>query len=466
MRKYVQITLALTITLSLLGAASLLWGVPAQAGNLLAQPLPNLQGYKIYFTESNGEASRFDRSGVGLSRLGGLLWQLGAEMETLQWIERVPEDADLVIMAGPNGDLSADATARLWSYLESGGRLLLLADPAIGRGRNITGLNGNTPLMELLWTQMGIRLGDGALVTEHSDMPGLLVEDFIAENLGDHPVTAGVDALTFFRARPVLIDTSIQPVQNIPLAFSPSDYYGEVAFTEYLEGGATQFNVDADVARGRQAVAAASEHEARGTRVVLVGNRALVTNDGGLQTSPPRSAALLYPDNLRFLLNAIAWLIEADVTDTQTLEFPTPAMTATPTVTPTPLAINADLAVSIAVNDPNPAENDAVIVDITIVNNGPERVIGSQVQVTLPENARFVSAGATTRQGLDAGSGNWNVGDFNPGDSGTLSVVLQILPGTTGTSVTVSAEASAVGLADPAVENNNASIDIVVAAGG
>ena len=42
------------------------------AANLL-QDAPSLDGYKIYFTEANGEASRFDRSAEGLSRFAGLL---------------------------------------------------------------------------------------------------------------------------------------------------------------------------------------------------------------------------------------------------------------------------------------------------------------------------------------------------------------------------------------------------------
>ena len=83
--------------------------LPVSAGNML-QTFPRLEGYTIYFTDSNGEASPFDRSQFGISRLGGLLWQLGAKVETLNMSGAIPEDADLIVIVGPNNDLFADAS--------------------------------------------------------------------------------------------------------------------------------------------------------------------------------------------------------------------------------------------------------------------------------------------------------------------------------------------------------------------
>ncbi len=104
-----------------------------QANNVL-QGIPPLNGYQIYFTESLGEASRFDRNDTGLSRLSGLLELLGAEQYTLEWRTGIPEDADLLVIASPTKALGGDQIAWLWAYLQNGGRLLLLAEPSVTGG--------------------------------------------------------------------------------------------------------------------------------------------------------------------------------------------------------------------------------------------------------------------------------------------------------------------------------------------
>jgi len=77
------------------------------------------------------------------------------------------------------------------------------------------------------------------------------------------------------------------------------------------------------------------ENIASGTRIVLIGDREFATNGGGFETSPPYSGAFLYPGNVRFMLNAIAWLLDAEPVAGE-VSFPEPGPTATPTLTPTP----------------------------------------------------------------------------------------------------------------------------------
>ena len=100
----------------------------AQADHLL-QSAPDLDGFSIYFSESMGEASRFDRSEAGLSRLAGLVELLGGSLYTLEWRTGIPETADLLVIAGPTLDMADSQVAWLWAYLQNGGRLLLLSDP-------------------------------------------------------------------------------------------------------------------------------------------------------------------------------------------------------------------------------------------------------------------------------------------------------------------------------------------------
>lgn len=301
----------------------------------MLQDASSLTGKNIYFTEAGGEASRFDRSDAGLSRFGGLLSQLGASLYTLEWRTRFPTDADLIVIAGPNTDLSADQVARLWAYINNGGKLLLLANPAV---ENRNALPPGTGLFALMYADMGIRGANDVVVTSHETLAGTpeLQANFIATNLNaDHPITTGLtQGLGFFVARSLQVDSAIQGFTVTTLASSDETFYGETTFADYLETGVSQFDIGTDRTQGAIPLAAAYDNPRIGSRVVVVGDRDFAINGKGLMTAPANSAGFLYPDNARFLVNAVSWLLDSE---TPSLEFPTPGPTATATITPSPI---------------------------------------------------------------------------------------------------------------------------------
>ena len=343
---------------------------PVVQADALLQDVPRLDGMNIYFTEAAGEASRFDRSEVGLSRFAGLLSQLGANLFTLEWRTGFPSDADLIVIAGPKSDFAPDQIARLWSYMNNKGRVLLLADAnAGGRGGALRVSSG---LFELMWSDMGIRARDDVLVTEGiepiyatpeplataeataeavaataevlTEAPTppaivgqrpILISDFTTTNLNTtSPITTGLESnLAFFTARSLEVDASIQGYQVIPLVFTNEQFYGETDYAQYLSDGTFDFNIGKDTTRSALPVAAAFRNDSTNTRIVIVGDREFATNGAGLQTSPSNSAGFVYPDNARFLLNAVTWLLDQQPVD---LAFPSPAPTGTATITPSP----------------------------------------------------------------------------------------------------------------------------------
>jgi hypothetical protein len=332
-----------------------------QAEHIL-QGMPSLDGYHIYFTESSGEASRFNRTEAGISRLAGLIELQGASLYTLEWRNGVPADADLVVIAGPTADLTADQTAWLWSYLQQGGHLLLLAEPPLMPG--FRGLNARSGLVTLLWDDMAVRPRDDVVVTEggtrfvsppgdkvERDQPTptplppieqtALISDFIATNFNAaQPILAGIEnGLAFFGARSFEVDEAPSATQVMALVSSDSTFYGEVDYAAYLDGTPTTYNIGADTTRTNLVLAAALDNSETGTRVVVIGDRDFATNGQGLQTSPPYSASFLYPDNVRFMLNSVSWLlgVEGEVNMT----FSTPGPTATPTMVPSPTPTEA-----------------------------------------------------------------------------------------------------------------------------
>ncbi len=361
----------------LLLAATLIFGLfslslhtSVQASELL-QDVPRLDGMNIYFTEAAGEASRFDRSEAGLSRFAGLLSQLGANLYTLEWRTGFPTDADMIVIAGPTSDFAPDQIARLWSYMNNKGRVLLLADANTAtRGGALRVSNG---LFNLMWSDMGIRARDDVLVTEGTEpiyatpepeatlealaeatdevlaataeaqpeatpeitgQRPVLLSDFITTNLNaTSPITSSLESgLAFFTARSLEVDSSIQGYQVTPLVFTADQFYGETSFTDYLSDGTFHFDIGSDTTRSALPVAAAFKNDTTDVRIVVIGDREFATNGAGLQTSPSNSAGFVFPDNARFLLNAVTWMLDEMPVD---LSFPTPAPTATATLTPT-----------------------------------------------------------------------------------------------------------------------------------
>ncbi|MEO8392122.1 MAG: hypothetical protein ABI700_03935 [Chloroflexota bacterium] len=354
----------------------------------LLQNVPRLDGINIYFTEAAGEASRFDRSDLGLSRFAGLLSQLGANLFTLEWRTGFPTDADLIVIAGPAADLAPDQIARLWAYMNNKGRVLLMTNP-IGDGKTVA-LSTKSGLFSLMWADMGLHARDDVIAlegtqpiyatpmpeptdeatealssaesalatlvatqstqtTETTDATGevaatetalpivgerpILITNFSTDKFDTaNPVTENLDGpLAFFMARSLEVDASIQGFVVTPLVFTPSTYYGEAGYAQYLKDGTFSFNIGLDTTRSELPIAASYSNERTSSRIVVIGDREFASNGFGLRTSPANSAGFVYPNNARFLLNVTTWLLDKEAV---AVEFPTAAPTATVTITP------------------------------------------------------------------------------------------------------------------------------------
>lgn len=353
MRRYKPVYVIILTLFLLPGLASLSFAA--------SEPLmqAELSGKRIYFSEANGEMSRFDRSPEGLSRYAGLLSIAGAELFTLEWRKGIPADADLIVIPGPLADLTPDQSARLWAYLRNGGRLLLMADP-VDPTRNT--LNRALPaargFFELTWADLGIRPRDDVLlqvldnldetptptasaeeseaeeVTEEAEVQSPAIRlDVMGTAADDSPVTTGVgSSLAFHTTRSIEIDAALSNLTVTPLIFAPDDFYGETGYNELVADGLLEFNIGTDTGFERHMLAVGVEEDSSGLRVVLIGDRDFARNGSGMVTSPFYSGAFVYPDNARFLLNATAWLLESTP---PTVDFESPAATATATITPT-----------------------------------------------------------------------------------------------------------------------------------
>lgn len=94
------------------------------------------QSLKVYFLTGHGEATPADSLGSLATYLEGE----GYTIDTLNLAQAgtVPEDATALVASGPQSDLSEQEQEAIQSYLDQGGRLMLLVDPS---NRPISGWN-------------------------------------------------------------------------------------------------------------------------------------------------------------------------------------------------------------------------------------------------------------------------------------------------------------------------------------
>ncbi len=142
---------------------------------------------RILFTRGHGEHALDDFAAGGLSGAADYLERENFEVD--EWASlgagEVPADTDLVVIAGPTAGFVAPELAALRAYLERGGRLLVLLDPALvpgGGGLVETGLRG-------LLAEYGVTVDDTIVVDPANPLPFFGAETIFANTFGSHAVT-------------------------------------------------------------------------------------------------------------------------------------------------------------------------------------------------------------------------------------------------------------------------------------
>ncbi len=127
-----------------------------------------------YFTTGHGELSwdggtqaPVDRQ---ISALKQRLKQLSFKVKQLGvaegLAEKVPDDADLVLVLGPSKQLQQPEADALQAYVGAGGSLLLALEPAIAR-EPVVGVDA----MDGLLAKIGVKMGEGVLAAEQGIIP-------------------------------------------------------------------------------------------------------------------------------------------------------------------------------------------------------------------------------------------------------------------------------------------------------
>ncbi|MBM4336229.1 MAG: hypothetical protein FJ108_09975 [Deltaproteobacteria bacterium] len=258
---------------------------------------------RVFFLIGHGEVDLASESDGGYSGLAALLRDQGFDVRALVGPAAAegPAGADVLIAAAPERDLLPEEIALLDRWLESGGRMLVLAEP---------GLRSN--LYSDLLLRWGFDLEDGVIVDaaaspllENPSPLNLLVHLFAPY----HPVSRTLSRRTMVlmpTTRPVALARKPQPDDRLErIAFATERARVDHDLTRALAGRSP---ARSDAAIGEPAVAAAGSYPRGGTgaageasaaeaRIVVIGDRDFASN---------RLIGALY--NRDLLLNAARWL--------------------------------------------------------------------------------------------------------------------------------------------------------------
>jgi ABC-type uncharacterized transport system involved in gliding motility auxiliary subunit len=235
--------------------------------------MENAKPFKAYFLEGHGEPSLADSSDASYLKFAAVLAQNYVQVEPLALLgdSSVPDDCNLLIIAGPRTMLSNPELQKIEQYLAQGGRLFVLLDYA--------SIQHPTGLEDIL-RHWGVNVGNDVVQDPQRTISGSDVEvyDFI-----EHPI---VDPLTGMALELILP----RPVSRINWQNPPADApkVDELAFSGPASVLMNQHGVPPRV---YPVMAAVEQNEVKGLasshgggRIVVVGDSFILSNrviDGG-----------------------------------------------------------------------------------------------------------------------------------------------------------------------------------------
>jgi ABC-type uncharacterized transport system involved in gliding motility auxiliary subunit len=186
---------------------------------------------RVYFLTGHGERDYTDVSNLaGYGKLAGHLKHVNIEIAPLNLMEtaEVPDDAQVVVIAGPKVALSTPEISAITTFLEKKGKVILLQDPV-----NASGL-------EPLAQKYGIKIeNDIAIATAKFIGGSELTSTVTITGYADHPVTRILrglkENLNMPSARSLTLLTQPDGTPNpkvTALLTTPNPYWGETNLTD------------------------------------------------------------------------------------------------------------------------------------------------------------------------------------------------------------------------------------------
>lgn len=154
----------------------------------------------IHYVASDDLPKVYSLTGHGEKTLSASLEDLVEEDNleltelSLLSLERVPEDADCVLIYAPSSDLSADEAQLLTDYLDAGGDVMLITDYIVG---------GDMPNLMQLTKRMGMQPREGIVVEGDGSRSLRGYAYYLLPYLGTHEITTPISEAGYYLLMPM-----------------------------------------------------------------------------------------------------------------------------------------------------------------------------------------------------------------------------------------------------------------------
>lgn len=232
--------------------------------------LMNDEQQVVYFLTGHGEFSPDDSGEQSYGHVRTTLESKNYTVQTLNLLSsnQIPEDASVVVVAGPIQPLSESEIALLDEFVSGGGALMVLAEPL-----PLTEMEAvDETLASYLADSWGVEIGKDIIVDQTSQQPFVVY----AAQYGDHLITTKMQNVgtAFPTARSIEIDTSSGTA--VPLIFTAAQTWAETDLAAVISGG--EIGPDEQDPAGPLVIAAVAESAEGGGRLVVFGDSEFAAN--------------------------------------------------------------------------------------------------------------------------------------------------------------------------------------------
>jgi len=250
----------------------------------------------VYVVQGHGEHDLNNSDRPGFSEAKAAMERANYEVKPLVLArqEKVPDDAAVVVLAGPRSDLLKPEIDSLDAYIARGGKLLVMVNPSILGGVQVDALTR-------LLAKYGFDLGNNLVVELNpiGRLFGIGPEVPIIQQYEAHPITRDMAGITTLFPITRTVEAAKAPPPGVtvqPLAKTSVESWGE---TDRASLQAGQVKPDGQDPRGPLTVAAVATRDK--ARIVVYGTSNLAANQ-----------FLNLQGNRDFFLNTVSWLAEQE----------------------------------------------------------------------------------------------------------------------------------------------------------
>jgi ABC-type uncharacterized transport system involved in gliding motility auxiliary subunit len=232
----------------------------------------------VYFVKGHGEKNPLEKDATGYSfakdaiEKGGYL----AGALSLFDVDTIPDNAYIIVIAGPTSDYFSSELAKIDTYLGKGRNVIMMLDPLV-----------DLPVLERFIAKFGLGVDNDIVIDPFSRIFGGEYTIPVVTQYVAHPITRGFSVATFFpvaRSVRILEDTDDCEVQY--LAETGKSAWGETDLEAYKKGTAVRNDTDIKAPVPLAAISAKKAPpgtergtvDAAGSKLVLFGDSDFAAN--------------------------------------------------------------------------------------------------------------------------------------------------------------------------------------------